>query len=81
MKTLPLINSEGNILTAKKRDNLYYIIDEYDAALAIFNQQALKLFIQGSITLFDSRKREWNFQNVSPGMRTTEDKLTEFILS
>ena len=81
MKTLPLINSEGNILTAKKRDNLYYIIDEYDATLAIFNQQALKLFIQGSITLFDSHKREWNFQNVSPVMRTTEDKLTEFILS
>ena len=81
MKSLSLINSEGDIISAKKRDNLYYIIDQYGATLAVFNLQALKLFLQGYITLFDSRKDEWNFLKVTASMRTPEEKITEFILS
>ena len=81
MKSLSLINSEGDIIIAKKRDNLYYIVDQYGATLAVFNLQALKLFLQGLIILFDSRRDEWNFQNVPLNMRANEETISEFILS
>lgn len=78
---LDLINSEGGIIIAKKRDNQYHIRDEFGAKLAIFNLEALKLFLNGRITLIDSRRRDWNFLDVSPSMRATEENITELILA
>lgn len=78
---LDLINSEGGIIVARKRDNEYHIRDQFGAKLAIFNLEALKLFLTGRITLIDSRRQEWNFLKVSEGMRATEDKITNFIIS
>lgn len=78
---LDLINSEGGIIVARKRDNLYHIRDEFGAKLAIFDLAALRLFLEGRITLIDSRKRDWNFTAVSPNMRANEDKISDLMLA
>lgn len=77
---LKLIKTDTGYITAKKRDNLYNIRDQYGTKMAILNLQAFKLFIQGFVILFNSRAVEYNFSNISADLKATNEQITDFIL-
>jgi len=78
---LELLNSEGPILTVVKinEDNtVYKLIDQYKKE-SIISKQDLLDFIDGKISITDSKNKTWHYPSESDGMKQSLHKINEFL--
>jgi hypothetical protein len=78
-KKLELLNSEGAILTAFKRDFRYEIVDQYGKTVANLNRFQLLQFLEGEDVIKDSIGRGWIYTSADEGMKPSKAKIESFI--
>jgi hypothetical protein len=78
-KKLELLNSEGAILTAFKKDFRYEIIDQYGKTVANWNRFQLLQFLEGEDGIKDSIGRVWLYSSSDEGMKPSKSKIESFI--
>ena len=76
---MDLVNSEGPLLKLIKSKKSFIVVDQWDVNLNVFDRDEVMKFIDGKITIVDSKGRKWNFPKVSQNMRATTEKIHEFI--
>jgi len=76
---LGLLNFEGDVLVAHKRQNLFVITDQWKEVVAIILDNELRDFIEGRTTIFDSRNKEWNFSKEHANAKPRPEVLKEFL--
>ena len=82
LKKLPnlvLLNSEGNILTAYKTDNKFYMLDVNKKTIGVLTEAEIIAFTNGDSTLTSSEDEVLNYPTYSEGMRPKFDILNGFI--
>ncbi len=79
LPSLILLNSEGDILTAYKQIDMFYILDMYKKQIALLTQEEIVAFTVGEKILTNSVDEKFDFPTFSEGMRPKFDKLNEFI--
>jgi hypothetical protein len=70
-KSIDLINCEGSILKVKCIDNnklIFQIYDEWKEGVMILSKHELIQFLQGSLSIKDSKGRVWNLFEISESM-------------
>lgn len=89
---LELLNYEGPVLTAYKRAdivmnstggisllNLYTILDQWKTPVFIGRDEEFFKFINGLITVTDSKGKEWNFLEETKQAKVDPELLLHFI--
>jgi len=76
---LVLLNSEGDILTAYKVGDEFYMIDEYKKTIGVLSGEELKKFIIGVSTLTSTKDEVMVYPSYSQGMRPNLDVIYKFI--
>jgi len=79
MKSLGLINYEGDCLRAIKSDNAIIIKDQYGENLGTCTETELFAFFDGVISIVDSKGKSWNFADESREAKPTYSKIYNFI--
>lgn len=79
LPNLVLLNSEGNILTAYKTNDKFYMVDEYKKTIGVLTEAEIVAFTNGDSTLISSEDEVLNYPTFSQGMRPNFDMLNEFI--
>jgi hypothetical protein len=74
-----LLNSEGPIMVLKKIGDKFHIYDEWKQLIAVLTRPSLMAFIEGKVTMTDTRSRVWNYLETSSGMKRSETELMDFI--
>ena len=81
-KTLPsvvLLNSEGDILKAFKKEEMFIIIDEHKEIIDTLTKEQLFDFTRGGITLTNSKGVVFNYTEQPGTMKPNLKMLDEFI--
>jgi hypothetical protein len=76
---LVLLNSEGDILTAYKVDDKFYMVDEYKKTIGVLSEEELKKFIMGITTLTSTESEVMVYPSYSQGMRPNLEVIYKFI--
>lgn len=76
---LVLLNSEGDILTAYKVDDKFYMVDEYKKTIGVLSEEELKKFIMGISTLTSTKDEVMVYPSYSQGMRPNLEVIYKFI--
>jgi hypothetical protein len=76
---LGLLNFEGDVLVAHKRQNLFVITDQWKEIVAIILDDELRDFIEGRTTITDSHNKEWNYVNEHQNAKPKFEVLKKFI--
>jgi hypothetical protein len=82
LKKLPnlvLLNSEGNILTAYKTEDKFYMVDMDKKTIGVLTQEEIVKFTNGDIILTSSKGEVFFYTSYVEGMRPKIDVLNEFI--
>ena len=82
LKKLPsliLLNSEGDILTAYKNVDEFYMVDEHKKTIDILVESEIVDFINGYSTLTNSEGEVFDYPTYSEGMRPSIEVIEEFI--
>lgn len=82
LKKLPklvLLNSEGDILTAYKAEDKFYIIDEYKKIIGELTNEDFSLFINGLTMLITSKGEMIFYNSFVSSMKPKENVLKKFI--
>ena len=82
VKGLPkmvLLNSEGNILTAYKKDGEFLIMDEFYEIVDMLTPEEIFKFTRGDLEIKDSTDREFNYMVFPGSMKPNLKELDEFI--
>ena len=78
--SIELLNSEGPVLLAKKKNNLFHIIDEHKNMVAILSEREIQSFVHGDITIpKNNSNRHWKYSEYPGDMKPDLKKLDEFI--
>lgn len=78
---LELLNSEGPILTVVKIDgekDSFKLIDQYKKESTISKEDLID-FIDGKISITDSKNKTWHYPSESDGMKPSIHKINEFL--
>lgn len=79
MKTLGLINYEGDCLKAVKLDNYFIeVIDQYGESCGKFTVEEFYGFIDGLINIVDSKGKSWNFPSEHKDARPSYSRIYHF---
>jgi len=81
LPTLVLLNSEGNILTAYKNVDEFYMVDEHKKTIDILIEEEIVDFIHGNTTLTNSEGEVFDYPTYSEGMKPNMDIIRKFIYS
>ena len=76
---LGLLNFEGDVLVAHKRQNLFIITDQWKEIVAIMLDDEMREFIEGRISILDSHNKEWNFAKEHSNAKPKLEVLEKFI--
>lgn len=79
MKSLGLINYEGDCLKAIKEDGSIIIKDQYGSVVDTLTPEQLYEFIDGSRNIVDSKGKSWNFPNESKEAKPSYCKIYNFV--
>ena len=82
VRSLPkmvLLNSEGNILTAYKKNDKFLIMDEYYEIFNSLDSDDLYKFTRGGLDLTNSKDEVFNYPSFSSDMKPNLKQLDEFI--
>ena len=79
LPNLVLLNSEGNILTAYKTDDKFYMVDEHKKTIGVLSEEELRKFIIGISTLTSTKDEVMVYPSYSQGMRPNLDVIYKFI--
>ncbi len=82
VKGLPkmvLLNSEGNILTAYKKDGEFLIMDEFYEIVDMLTSEEIFKFTRGNLEIKDLTDREFNYMVLPGSMKPNLKELDEFI--
>jgi hypothetical protein len=78
--SIELLNSEGPILVAKKKNNLFHIIDEHKNTIAILYEREIQSFVHGDMMIHkNEEKKYWKYSEYPGDMKPDLKKLDEFI--
>ena len=80
-KKIELLNFEGPVLTAYKLAEGFLIIDEYKQVINFLSESDLKLFIDGKISIIDSRDRDWIYTKESQDAKPSDAELINFMMT
>jgi hypothetical protein len=76
--SLGLLNFEGNVLIAYRKNDLYVILDQYKEVVFIASNSEFQDFIEGHLSIVDSKGKDWNFVNEHENAKPTMEKIKEF---
>ena len=82
LKKLPnlvLLNSEGNILTAYKTEDKFYMVDEHKKTIGTLTEAEIVNFTNGEMILTSSDGEVFFYTSYVQSMRPNTDMLNEFI--
>ena len=82
LKKLPnlvLLNSEGNILTAYKAEDKFYMVDEFKKTIGVLTEEEIVSFTMGNSILTSSKGEVFFYTSYVEGMRPNIDILNKFI--
>lgn len=79
LPTLVLLNSEGNILTAYKNVDEFYMVDEFKKTIDVLVESEIVDFVNGYSKLTNSEGEVFDYPTYSEGMRPSIEKIEEFI--
>lgn len=80
MKSIELLNYEGPVLQLEKTDRLL-LIDQWKSPIAEVTLTGLISFLNGDISIADSRGKLWNFAISSLEARTDYNKIINFVIN
>ena len=79
MKKLGLINYEGDCLTAIKEGDHFSIVDQWKEEVAYLSSTEFNEFIDGTISILDSRGKSWYYPEHHIDARPSLAKIYEFL--
>ena len=79
MKSLGLINYEGDCLKAVKENNKILIIDQYGKTVETFTVNQFYDFIDGTINVVDSKGKSWNYENEHRDAKPSMGTVYQFV--
>lgn len=79
LSKMVLLNSEGDILTAYKKDGEFLIMDEYYEIITSLTSDELFKFTRGEKNLINSQSEEFNYPSYCGDMKPDLKSLDEFI--
>ena len=79
MKTLGLINYEGDCLKAVKQNNEILIVDQYGETLETFTVKKFYEFICGLVNVVDSKGKTWNYPSEHVNARPSMETINQFV--
>ena len=79
MKSLGLINYEGDCLKAVKENNEILIIDQYGKTVETFNVNQFYEFIDGLINVIDSKGKSWNYPSEHRDAKPSAGTIYQFV--
>jgi hypothetical protein len=82
LKKLPsliLLNSEGDILTAYKNVDEFYMVDEHKKTIDVLVESEIVDFINGYSKLTNSEGEVFDYPTFSEGMRPSIEAIETFI--
>lgn len=79
MEYIELVNSEGPILIAYKKEGRFIIVDEDRENIEVLSEENMFDWIEGKLPIKDTRERAWSYPNISEGMKVERDELIDFI--
>ena len=79
LPSLVLLNSEGDILTAYKAVDEFYMVDEHKKTIDVLIESEIVDFINGFSTLTSSEGEVFEYPTYSEGMRPNIEVIEKFI--
>lgn len=79
MEFIELVNSEGPILIAYKKEGRFVIVDEDRESIDVLSEDEMFDWVEGKYLIKDSRERAWTYPRISEGMKVERDELIDFI--
>lgn len=79
LSKMVLLNSEGNILTAYKKDGDFLIMDEYYEFADTLSSDDIFKFTRGGRTITNTKGEEFNYTIFPDSMKPDLKELDEFI--
>jgi hypothetical protein len=79
LEFIELVNSEGPILLAYKKDGRFIIVDEDQENIEILSEENMFDWMEGKFPIKDTRERLWTYPSISEGMKVERDELIDFI--
>jgi hypothetical protein len=76
---MELLNAEGPILTANKKNGLFEITDQFRSIIAILNSEQMISFVRGELELVDSQKRIFIYSHFPGSMKPDLKELDTYI--
>jgi hypothetical protein len=82
MKKFELIKSETTLLSISKDKNepFFTVLDSDSKIIAKFSKKALGLFLNGEITILDSRGQYWNYSSLNKELKHDPVEFTRYLL-
>jgi hypothetical protein len=77
--SLDIVNSEGPLVKIIKSQKSFLFLDQWKYQMGILSKEEVLSFLAGEIILTDSSGRRWRYPDVSKSMRTSEEKILNFI--
>jgi len=79
MKTLGLINYEGDCLKAVKVDSYFIkVLDQYGESCSTLTVEEFYGFIDGLINIVDSKGKSWNFPSEHRDAKPSQSRIYHF---
>ena len=75
---LELLNYEGPVLAAYRKDSTFVIVDQWKNVVEILNLDQMLKFIDGTLEIIDSKNKHWNFKQESIEAQPKPEVLTAF---
>lgn len=79
LPSVVLLNAEGDILKLFKTENGFNILDKHRELIVTFNKDEISKFINGELTITDSKGVEFNYSDFPLSMKPNLEMLNEFI--
>jgi hypothetical protein len=80
MKQLVLLNIEGCILRAIKRDDqLYELYGEVKFCIGVLSCEEIHEFIEGKTAILDGSGKTWNYSEYPQSMKPSLERIVSFM--
>lgn len=79
LPSLVLLNSEGNILTAYKNVDEFYMVDQFKKTIDVLIESEIVDFINGYSKLTNSEGEVFDYPTYSKGMCPSIEAIEKFI--
>ncbi len=76
---MELLNAEGPLLTATKKNELFEITDEFKLIIDILDSGQMISYIHGGLELIDSKQRKFLYSNFPGSMKPDLKILDAYI--